>query len=232
MNDIFTYEKRKDRIGSRIKMLRKNAGFTQEQLASRLDYLERKEKMTGQNTISSWESGKTLPPLSRLIALSVVFNCDISFLLCDYDEQKKDVEDISNITGLSESAVNYIMQLQKEAGGGKNIKALNYLLTCDNMDGGLSGLANYFERGDTPQNLGHIKGKKQEEMYKTGEYSTNLLLANQIASKRKENHLNEYELSTQFSYVIQEIRRKTAENIKGGGTQWLTSKNAGTKKEN
>ena len=218
MNDIFVYERPKDRIGARIKMLRKNAGFTQEQLAIKLDYLERKEKITGQNTISSWESGKTLPPLSRLIALSVVFSCDISYLLCDYDNQKKDVEDISNLTGLSENAVNHIMQLQKEADGSKSIKALDYLLTCDNMNGVLSALADYLETENTLQNLLHIKRKKQEEMYKAGESRTNLLLENQISSKRKENHLNEYELSTQFSYIIQEVRRKTAENIKGGGT--------------
>ena len=86
------------------------------------------------------------------------------------------------------------------------------------MNGVLSALADYLETENTLQNLLHIKRKKQEEMYKAGESRTNLLLENQISSKRKENHLNEYELSTQFSYIIQEVRRKTAENIKGGGT--------------
>ena len=216
MNDVFVYENRKHRIGNRIKTLREAAGFTQEQLASRIDALERKEKTTKQNTVSSWENGTTLPPLSRLIALSVVFNCDISFLLCDYDKQKKDVEDISTLTGLSENAVNYIIGLQKEANGCKNIKALNYLLSCDNIDGVLSALADYLETEDILQYLLFLKKKKQEEMLKNGEYSTNLFLSDQISNKMKENDLNEYGLSTQFSYVIQEVKRKAKDKIKGG----------------
>ena len=216
MNDIFVYETRKHKIGDRIKSLREAAGFTQEQLASKMDALERKEKLTKQNTISSWENGKTLPPLGRLIALSVVFNCDISYLLCDYDERKRDISDISNLTGLSEKAVNFIVDLGKEPDSRGKISALDYLLTCDNMEGVLSALIKYLETEDLLQNLLNLKREKQAEMIRAGVYKTNLFLENQISGTTKENSLNEYELSTQFGYVIQEVRRKAKEKHPGG----------------
>lgn len=144
MTDLFVYEKRKKRIGERIKALRQEMKMTQKQLAGHIDDIvpTDKDKGFGQSTISGWERGDQLPPLPKLIALSEIFQCDISFLLCDYDKKKKDVMDVSEITGLSETAVLRLSgmqsRIQRERNAGwvgtldeKELKAINTFLECD-----------------------------------------------------------------------------------------------------
>lgn len=107
MADLYVYENRREQIGKRIKALRKEKKLTQKQLAGRITDIvpTDKDKGFGQSTISGWERGEQLPPLQKLIALSDIFQCDISYLLCDYDIKKKDILDISQFTGLSEKSV-------------------------------------------------------------------------------------------------------------------------------
>lgn len=79
MNDIYGYDRRRESIGKRIKTLRKDHEYTQTELAGKLSEIipNDKEHPIGQSTIASWEKGVTLPPLNRLIALSIIFNCDV-----------------------------------------------------------------------------------------------------------------------------------------------------------
>lgn len=117
--------------------------MTQSDLAGRISDIvpTDKEKCFGQSTVSGWENGKQLPPLPKLIALSEIFQCDISYLLCDYDK-KKDISDISELTGLSERALSRLgknwSRIQKERNAGwiglpeeKELKAINTLLELD-----------------------------------------------------------------------------------------------------
>lgn len=210
MADIFNYEQKRKKIGARIRRLRKAAGLTQEGLAASLD------EATSQNTISSWENGVTLPPLARLIALSSIFDCDISYLLCDYDKKQKDIADISDLTGLSEQSIIFIRRLNSEATGKGMINALNFLLTCDNIDGVLCALAEYMEAEDLLQRLIYLRETKREKAIKNGTYQTNLGLADMISDSMEKSNLGEYKLSTQFGFVIQEVRRKVKEKIIGG----------------
>lgn len=114
MTDIFVYEKRRKKIGQRIRTLRKESGLTQGQLAARLAFIVPSDgdKAIGQSTISSWEKGVQLPPLQKIIALSSIFQCDIAFLLCDYDIKKKDFADIHETIGLSEVAIQKLYNLR------------------------------------------------------------------------------------------------------------------------
>lgn len=210
MADIFNYEQKRKKIGARIRRLRKAAGLTQEGLAASLD------EATSQNTISSWENGVTLPPLARLIALSSIFDCDISYLLCDYDKKQKDIADISDLTGLSEQSIIFIRRLNSEATGKGMVNALNFLLTCDNIDGVLCALAEYMEAEDLLQRLIYLRETKREKAIKNGTYQTNLGLADMISDSMEKSNLGEYKLSTQFGFVIQEVRRKVKEKIIGG----------------
>lgn len=105
MADIFRYDLRCKKIGKRIRDLRKEKGLSQDELASRLYELTPNDKKAiGQSTISGWEKGDYLPPIGRLIALAEIFECDIAYLLCDYDKEKKDISDICDMTGLSAAA--------------------------------------------------------------------------------------------------------------------------------
>lgn len=130
MTDIFMYDNRSKQIGERIKALRKEKCMTQKQLAGFISDIvpTDKDKGFGQSTISGWERGDQLPPLPKLIALSEIFQCDISYLLCDYDNKKKDISDVSEITGLSINAAKTIVEI-KRARGTAGLDILSQLIT-------------------------------------------------------------------------------------------------------
>lgn len=133
MADIFEYDTRKKSIGERIKTLRKDHKYTQTELAGKLSQIipNDKEHPIGQSTIASWEKGVTLPPLNRLIALSIIFDCDVSYLLCDYDIQNQNVEYIKKTTGLSEGVVSRLHQELLSNDTTWNIGRLNSLLSSN-----------------------------------------------------------------------------------------------------
>ena len=103
-------------IGERIKNARKSAKLTQEDLANELS--------VRRDRISKMESGEDKHlNLSHLIEMSKLFNCDIGYLLGEYDAQSAAVEKISEITGLSPKA---IKTLRKETTGLFPIPKKNY----------------------------------------------------------------------------------------------------------
>lgn len=144
MVDITVYKQRCENIGSRIRDMRKKHNLTQTRLAEEIDRLcndDDKESFMSQSTVSGWENGTTLPPLSKLLALASIFDCDVSYLLCDYDEEKKEVSDVSKLTGLSEASLRRIIfeifmvgELDKLAGRENGIaKTLNNLFTSSSF---------------------------------------------------------------------------------------------------
>ena len=70
-------------IGSRIQLLRKNSGMTQQQLAKTL--------FVADKTISSWEQNRTEPSIEILVKLCEIFDCDISYLI-NGNVSKNDIE--------------------------------------------------------------------------------------------------------------------------------------------
>lgn len=127
MVDIFLYDQRKDLIGERIKLERKAAKKTQEILAEEITKMIRSEKEISQSTVASWESGKTIPPLNRLIAMSTIFGCDISYLLGDYPQRRRDAVDVCALTGLSEGSATALANLNSW-GFSDIIKTLDILI--------------------------------------------------------------------------------------------------------
>ena len=148
MNDIFRYKKidRVRQIGKRIKDERRKKKLSQQKLADAISSImvdsDPDYKGTEQNTVSNWEKGVSLPPLSKLIALSEIFDCDIGYLLCDYDEPKRDLADVVEQTGLSGKAATRLKTMagrvnkEKQAGWlntmeEQELKALNTILEND-----------------------------------------------------------------------------------------------------
>lgn len=99
-----------ERIGNKIKELRKEAGWTQEILAHEMNLSE-----NSRSTIRNWEKGERLPTTDQLIQLCGLFHCDIGFLFGDYEQRYRSLADISEITGLSESAIRRILALRNGA---------------------------------------------------------------------------------------------------------------------
>ena len=79
-------------LGKQIKLLRQEAGISQEELADRV-YVSRQ-------TISNWENDKSYPDVNSLVLLSEVFHVSIDKLIKGDVEMMKDVinrEDISKM---------------------------------------------------------------------------------------------------------------------------------------
>ena len=148
LNDIFRYKKidRVRQIGKRIKDERRKKKLSQQKLADAISSImvdsDPDYKGTEQNTVSNWEKGVSLPPLSKLIALSEIFDCDLGYLLCDYDEPKRDLDDVVEQTGLSGKAATRLKTMagrvnkEKQAGWlntmeEQELKALNTILEND-----------------------------------------------------------------------------------------------------
>lgn len=95
------------KIGERIKLERKRLGLTQKDFLLKIYMSE-----TSTATLRRWEQGKDLPDLKTLVYMAELFDCDIGYLIADYNERRRISTDICLATGLSEIAVNSLMQFK------------------------------------------------------------------------------------------------------------------------
>ena len=65
-------------LSEKIMMLRKKSGWSQEDLAERLDI--------SRQSVSKWESGASIPDLERIVNMSQLFGVTTDYLLKDEDE--------------------------------------------------------------------------------------------------------------------------------------------------
>lgn len=98
-------------IGDRIRANRKENGLSQEQLAEYLEQIT--TKPTKRQTVAGWENGKPIKKLEQLTALCEIFDCDMSYLLCECDSKHIRTQDISSSIGLSEKAIDTLISLRK-----------------------------------------------------------------------------------------------------------------------
>ena len=128
-----SFAERRRNVGFRIYYERTSRKLTQAKLAELVAEITGDEQIS-QSTISDWERGITMPPVTRLFALSKIFQCNCGFLLCDYpddyDEKTYNAHLISLNTGLSHESVEYLCA-SKSWGDGKNAASVLDLLIWD-----------------------------------------------------------------------------------------------------
>lgn len=103
---MYSYENRKRIVGKRIEKERKHLGLSQKDLLTKIFKSEKSHK-----TLAAWEKGDRLPDLDSLALMADLFQCDIGYLLGDYDEHTRTSADIVEETGLSEAAVDLIVKI-------------------------------------------------------------------------------------------------------------------------
>lgn len=117
MADIYRYYDRKSKIGKRIKAERKAKKLSQPELAKKMSAAINHgpiyPEAVAQNTISEWENGKRIPPIEMLACLAEIFECDVGYLLCDYDRSSADAATVMELTGLSGRAADNLVELNK-----------------------------------------------------------------------------------------------------------------------
>lgn len=103
-------------IGKRIMHERKQLGLTQEDLIKEIGLSAESRQLIGR-----WEKGKSYPTIDDLKKLCNVFNCELGYLLCEYDCKTRETADIHSITGLSEKAIDALSKMNSN----KNAHILN-----------------------------------------------------------------------------------------------------------
>ena len=64
-------------FSQKLQLLRKNKGYTQEELAGKLD--------VSRQAVAKWESGQVYPDISNLIQISKLFNVTVDYLVKDQE---------------------------------------------------------------------------------------------------------------------------------------------------
>lgn len=116
-----------EKIGKRIRDERKGKKWTQEKLMEKLNpYCP-----LGRNTLSDIENG-TCSNISLTLFSTLCkeefFDCDIGYLLCEYDEKHHIVADVKKTTGLESDVINIILNMKNSF---LKVSLLNDLLRDD-----------------------------------------------------------------------------------------------------
>ena len=109
-----------------IKASRKEQGLTQQELANEL-------YISARQTIGKWEKGEDGGiTLQQLRGLCNLFNCEIGYIVGDYDTKRKATADASEETGLSNASV---LSLSSNSKAKPYIPLLDFLLSDSDETG-------------------------------------------------------------------------------------------------
>ena len=94
------------KIGQRIEAERKFLNLSAEALANDIGITRQ--------TLRKWEEGKECSiDIYALIKLANKFNCEVGYLLCEYDCKTKEITDTQKATGLSEQAITKLQRIKE-----------------------------------------------------------------------------------------------------------------------
>ena len=112
------------KIGKRIRDERQKAGYTsQEKFAEKFSL-----SGSSRQKIGKWENGKSLPSLDDFLIMCDLFQCQLGYLLCEYDCKTGENTNIHNVTGLSEEAINKLKIIKSHPDISDMIKVLNRII--------------------------------------------------------------------------------------------------------
>ncbi|MCL1859101.1 MAG: helix-turn-helix domain-containing protein [Oscillospiraceae bacterium] len=99
-------------VGEKIKTLRKEKKWSQDELAEKLEWKSRQ-------TVSEWEKGHFTLPVDELIKMCNLFDCDIGYLMGEYETKKHIAADVQEVTGLSEETIKNLIKFKELTTGNK-----------------------------------------------------------------------------------------------------------------
>jgi transcriptional regulator with XRE-family HTH domain len=96
-----------DITAARIKASREQSGHTLEYVA---EYCGVKQYQT----VSKWEKGNSVPSLDNLLKLCELFNCELGYLLGEYEGKTRKTTDLHDATGLDLPAVEELQRIHDQ----------------------------------------------------------------------------------------------------------------------
>lgn len=220
-------DSRSKQIGQRIRAERKKKGWSQGELGVQItDMLGATNpdgRVKSQGNVSEWETGSRIPTFENLLCLSTLFNCDLGYLLCDYDGKAHNEDDIAKETGLSIEATRTLISC-KHWGITDAADVLNALLldlttnytSCRAVLDLLHYFFSYHCIGTQKQIFSSGRITKAET---DGYISTSAI--------RLDDRTIEYAVLMNIQEAL--IRLKNTISKDSEGKTWQTSKNAATK---
>lgn len=138
-------EDRKNAIGRNIANLRKENGWKQSQLASKV-----KERLgkTATTTISFYEQGRREPNADTLIALADVLGTTTDYLVGRTSDPIPPAQSINDLTGLDAKAIAALMGMQKT---GRAIEGINRILPSEKAESFFSAIEKHTDGWSTQQ---------------------------------------------------------------------------------
>lgn len=189
----------KEKIAQRIRKERIAAGLTQQELADAVFH--------DRQLIIKWERGTSFPSLEDMVNLCDIFNCELGYLLCEFDDCKTyDEQFCHDFLGISPDSVSKLIEWKNSTQKSKNLYGLDVLLKCVNFDNALGQVKGY-ERAT--QAYSFLQKRYNQEVEKAGkQYATNIPLRELLEREAEKFTLAEYRVDRDLRYLIQEIYRK------------------------
>jgi transcriptional regulator with XRE-family HTH domain len=97
-------------FSQKLQLIRKNKGYTQEELAGKLD--------VSRQAVAKWESGQVYPDISNLIQISKLFNVTVDYLV-------KDQECVVSCSDDKMSDINRLVEFRLEANSNTYAACMN-----------------------------------------------------------------------------------------------------------
>ena len=99
-------------IGRQIRKKRKDLGFTREYVGDLL-YGNTEDGKDHAQTVGNHESGQSFP-FKKLLKYCEILDCDLGYLLGEYDEATRDLHFICSATGLTEDAATILIRANRQ----------------------------------------------------------------------------------------------------------------------
>jgi len=95
------------KIATRIKRERELLALSQDSLGALIP--------ANRNTIAAWEKEKSVPSLDAMLRMCELFDCELGYLLGEYDCKTREATNIQEVTGLDEEAINRLRSLKRRS---------------------------------------------------------------------------------------------------------------------
>lgn len=192
-----------------FKRARKAKGLTQEKFCNVFtNYDGSKFSLS---TIRNWEQGRNTPELKTIEALCKFFDCDMDYLFNNIDYRTHDNAFICRTLGLSERAVDFLLETHKQYPS--YMDSVNFVLESTNFENSLYYMYRYADSIRRATMLRHFKAEQIAKLKSIEEYKPNLNLLEEISKAQDSVDLNEYMLSNQFRFIVDELSRKVREEF-------------------
>lgn len=110
-------------IGQRIKKERQTLSLTQGDLAKKIGLSEESRQ-----TIGKWENGKLMPQFEDMLKMCEVFDCELGYLLGEFNCKTREGTDIQAKTGLSEKAIKSLLKINQDTSNHDILTSLDKLI--------------------------------------------------------------------------------------------------------